>query len=313
HQLIFGSSNTSSRTIGGNTVRLFDFGGADPKIENQSSGSHTINFNVEGDGTTDPLEMNPTSGNLTFGGTVNNQGTDINIFGDNGNTIQFNGVISGTGKFIIKQNSKVVFNAINTYTGNTELDKGELWNEITGDAIASGSSIFLGNGGSLGNVTKIFLSRSAGGTTFSRVINVNNGNASTRFLGGLNSSGTNTFSGAIYIGNTQPLNLEAVNSGGVTDFTGQIRLSSGTVATSATVTVLGAGIIQLSAANGYTGTTTINSGATLRLGVSSTSGTTGPLGSTTGTTVNSGGVLDMNGFSLTSSASESLKLNCTGI
>ena len=145
HSIIFGSSNTSNRTIGGNTVRFYDNSGTDPKIENQSSGSHTINFNIEGDGATDPLEMNPTSGNLTFGGTVNNQGTDIFVFGNNGNTITYNGVISGAGKFILKQNSKAVFNAINTYTGNTELDAGELW--IGGADRISNSSKLVLNGG----------------------------------------------------------------------------------------------------------------------------------------------------------------------
>ena len=313
HSIIFGSSNTSNRTIGGNTVRFYDNGGADPKIENQSSGSHTINFNIEGDGATDPLEMNPTSGNLTFGGTVNNQGTDIFVFGNNGLTITYNGVISGAGKFILKQNSKAVFNATNTYTGNTEINAGELWIGSGGD-ISSSSSIFLGNGGALTTVTKIFLSKSDGGTTFSRTININNGNTSTRFLGGLNSSGTNTFSGPIYIANSQPLTLEATTSGGITDFTGQIRLSSVETGTSANVTVTGSGSIQMSAAHCYTGTTTINSGATLRLGASSTSSSSGPLGTTgAGTTVTSGGVLDMNGFSLTSTATESLTISGSGI
>jgi len=72
--------------------------------------------------------------------------------------------------------------------------------------------------------------------------------------------------------------------------------------------------VLLNQANSYTGTTTINSNATLKLGVSSTSSTSGPLGTTAaGTTVSSGGVMDMNGFSLTTSATEALTLNGTGI
>ena len=69
-----------------------------------------------------------------------------------------------------------------------------------------------------------------------------------------------------------------------------------------------------SAANTYTGTTTVNANATLKIGVSSTSASSSPLGTTaTGTTINSGGVLDMNGYSMSSSATEALTLNGTGI
>ena len=266
HSIIFGSSNTSNRTIGGNTVRFYDNSTTDPKIENLSSGSHTINFNIEGDGTTDPLEMNPTSGNLTFGGTVNNQGTDIWVFGNNGHTITYNGVISGAGKFILKQNSKAVFNATNTYTGNTELDAGELWIGTTGDAIASGSSIYLGNGSSLSTSTKIFLSKTDGGTTFSRSININSGNSNTRFIGSLNTSGTNTFSGNIVRSSSEPLDIEVVNSGGTLALSGIINGSGA-------VTKVGSGIAILSGANSYSGLTTVSAG-TLQL--NRTGGTTIP-------------------------------------
>lgn len=72
--------------------------------------------------------------------------------------------------------------------------------------------------------------------------------------------------------------------------------------------------VTLSGANTFTGLTTVNPNATLRLGASSTATNTGPLGTTgAGTTVTSGGVLDMNGFSLTSTATEALTINGTGI
>ncbi len=72
--------------------------------------------------------------------------------------------------------------------------------------------------------------------------------------------------------------------------------------------------VTLSGANTFTGLTTVNPNATLRLGASSTATNSGPLGTTgAGTTVTSGGVLDMNGFSLTSTATEALTINGTGI
>ena len=72
--------------------------------------------------------------------------------------------------------------------------------------------------------------------------------------------------------------------------------------------------VALSGANTYTGATTVNANGTLRLGVSSSTSASGPLGTTgAGTTITSGGVLNMNGFSLTSTATEALTINGTGI
>ncbi len=306
HQIIFGSSNTSNRTIGNtgaNIVRFFDSSGADPKIENQSTGSHTISFNILGDGDAgDPLEINPVSGNLTFNNTIGNQGSPIDIYGNNGFTARFNNIISGAGAFRIRQNSKVIFNDLNIYSGNTELDNGELWIETTGDAIAN-NNIFLGNGGQLGNTAKIFLSRAAGGTTFSRNINVNPGNASTRFLGSLNTSGTNTFSGSIVrSASGRPLTIEVVNAGGTVAFTGVISGSDN-------ITKIGPGTMQLATNNSsMTGTWLVENGTLLTdnfpariggarpitLGTASTSGTlrfTGTSATTTTATlaVNAGG------------------------
>ncbi|MCU0421827.1 MAG: hypothetical protein MUC81_03370 [Bacteroidia bacterium] len=258
HQIIFGTFNTSNRTIGGNTVRLYDFSGADPKIENLSSGNHTINFNLEGDGNTDPLELNPINGDLTFGGTVNNMGTDILIWGDNSKSVIFNGIISGSGKFVIRQYSIARFNAANTYTGNTELDEGELWIQNSG-SIASGSTLWIGNGSSLSNVTKLFLSHASGGNTCSNTININNGNSNTRFIGGLNTSGTHTFSGNIANSSTGGLYLSALNSGGTTIFSGVISGANPVLTDAAML-----GEVQLTGNNTYTGLTTISAG-TFRL------------------------------------------------
>jgi autotransporter-associated beta strand protein len=73
-------------------------------------------------------------------------------------------------------------------------------------------------------------------------------------------------------------------------------------------------VVVLDKANTYSGLTTVNANATLKLGVSSTSSSSGPLGTTAaGTAVTSGAVLDLNGYSLTGSATEALTLNGTGI
>jgi autotransporter-associated beta strand protein len=250
---IFFTSNASdARTLNSeaNRTLYLKANNGDPKIENNSTATHTFNVPIS---LNNWAQLNPVSGDLVFNGNIYNNGNNIDVYGGNSKMLTFSGVISGTGKLILDQYSKVKLSATNSYTGNTEINKGELWIETSGDAIASGSIIYLGNAEQLANVAKFFLSKNDGGVTFSRTITINNGDASTRFLGGLNASGTNTFSAGIVISTAQSLNLEAVNSGGITEFTGAI---SGDGA----VTILGAGTIKFSGTNTYTGATTVSAG-----------------------------------------------------
>ncbi len=105
--------------------------------------------------------------------------------------------------------------------------------------VVSGSSIYVGNGTQLTNITKFSLSNTSGGTTFSRNITINNGNANTRYLGGLNTSGTHTFSGNITNNSTTGgLNLSALNSGGTTTFSGVVSGSGSIIADGAGTVIL---------------------------------------------------------------------------
>ena len=104
----FGSSATTGRTIGGNSVQFFDFGGTWPFIQNQSSATHTINFPIlVGTGGTFNLELIANAGNLVFGGTVGNQGKNVLVYGNNisvnaiNRAISFGGITSGIGKLIV--------------------------------------------------------------------------------------------------------------------------------------------------------------------------------------------------------------------
>ncbi len=259
----FGASATNARTIGGNTIQFFDFGGTWPFVRNQSTANHTINFPIQiGASGTFNLELIPFSGNLTFGGTIDNQGKILHVYGNNGSLDATNraatlsGIVSGAGKLIVSQFGVAKLNATHTYTGNTEIDNGELWIQSAGD-IASGSAIFVGNGAQLANVTKLWISNTAGGTTFTRNITINNGNATTRYLGGLNSSGTHTFSGAITNNSTTGgLYLSGLTSGGTTTFSGVIS-GGGAVVTE------GAGTVILSGASQNTWTNTLTANGTL--------------------------------------------------
>ncbi len=316
-KLTFGSNATSPRTISGSTENSFyDYSGVNPWIQNNAVNiTHSISFPLRGPDNSKNFELLATAGSLDISSTINTTNTTnslLLVYGNNttidssNRWVRLSGVVSGGGGIKVDRFGVLKLNAINTYTGQTTIDKGELWIETAGDAISSGSAIYVGNGGQTTNVTKFYLSGTSGGTTFTRNINMNTGDASTRFLGGLNTSGTNTFSGTI-TGTASNLNLESLNTGGTTNYAGVISGSGALFS-------LGSGTTQLSAANIYTGATTINSGNTLKLGTSSTVNTAGPLGTaSSGTTVSSGAVLDMNGFSLSSGATEALTLNGTGI
>jgi autotransporter-associated beta strand protein len=224
HRLFF-NSGAASFTLRGDALQFFDFGGTDPKIENNSSNLQTIELNVIGDNTAgaDPLEINPVSGDLTFKGTVNMQDNDLLIYGDNGNTLRFEGVISqnsGSRKLVIKQNSLVEIAAACTYSGNTEIEEGEFWIEAGGDV--DNSTIHVGSASYLANVAKLWISDSDGGTTVDETIVINDGNANTRYIGGLNSSGVNAFSGQVNLGDDVIVRTE--NDGDLT-FSGDIDLS----------------------------------------------------------------------------------------
>ena len=248
---LFFTSNASSQRIlnADSNYRLFlNANNGVPKIENNSGTRHVFNAPITLNA---GAELNPVDGDLDFD-FIDNNSNSIDVYGDNGKVIRFLNVISGSGALRIKQYSIAKLSALNTYTGNTEIDEGELWIENGGD-IASGSAIYLGNGGQLGNFTKFFLSKSDGGTNFTRTINVNPGNANTRYIGGLNASGTNTFSGNIVRNSNQPLNIEVVNAGGNVTFSGVINGSG-------TVTKVGNGTATFTGNNTYTGATAVTGG-----------------------------------------------------
>lgn len=308
HQIVFGSSNTLSRTISGNTVQLFEFGATWPFFVNQSSTTHTISLPIIASNTGGiNLELIANAGPLIFSGTINNNGRNLMIYGNNSvldgtnRFIRLSGVVSGAGGLTISQLGVARLNAAHTFSGTTQIDNGELWIESAG-TINNSSATNVGNAGQTGNTAKIWLSNASGSTTFSNNLTINQGNAGTREIGGLNTSGTHIFSGTITNNSTNGLNLRTLNAGGTTDFTGVI---SGTNP----INISGAGVVRLTGNNTYTGATTIQTGTTLQVGIG---GANTPLGTNAaGTTINSGGVLDLNGFSI--ATTEALTLNGTGI
>ena len=270
HKITFGNTGTpASRTINGVAANIFfDFSGTFPWIRNDATNLlHTINFPlIIGNTGSFNMELIANAGNLDFGtsATINNNGKILLIYGNDiatdatNRAIRLGGIVSGTGGLNILRFGVVKLNGTHTYTGETQVNNGELWVESSG-SIASGSSIFVGNGAQPAALAKFWISNASGGTTVSNNITINNGSLNTRTLGGLNTSGTHTFSGAITNNSTTGgVNLTALTLAGTTAFTGIISGSGAIIKD-------GAGQVTLSGANTYTGTTTITAG-TLTLG-----------------------------------------------
>ena len=260
HKIIFMVTASSNRTINGsNSVKFFEYGATWPVIRNESTALHTINFPVIASTNSGfNLELDANSGALAFGGGITNSGRTICVYGNNSaidanvRYVKFNSAISGMGVLKVTNFGTAKLAAVQTYTGETQVDKGELWIEENGSINAS-SVIYVGNGAMLADVAKFFISDLNGGTTVANNININAGNTSTRFVGSLNSSGTNIFSGNIVRSSSQPLTIEVTSSGGNVDFQGVINGSG-------TLTKIGSGTATLKGANTFTGALTVSAG-----------------------------------------------------
>lgn len=145
HELRFGSANTSVRTLNGNAIVFNDFGGGDPEIRNESTATHVINLNITGD-SAQWLQIGAESGGLTFGGTINNNGSNIRMYSDNGHAVTFNGIISGGGGLLVDANTVVNLNAANTYSGATTINEGSI---VLGsdNRISDSSALVIGASG----------------------------------------------------------------------------------------------------------------------------------------------------------------------
>ncbi len=228
---IFFNSGAGAFSLSGNAMSFFDFGGNDPQIQNDSSNTQTINLNITGDNTTDvdTFQLGAVSGDMVFNGTFNMNVNNIRVFSTAGRKITFNNVISSGGSgnrhFVIDGNTIVEFNAANIYAGETQINAGELWIGANGDT--PNNNTFVGSVGATTTTAKFFLSDMDGGKTFSRTININpgDGGVGRRTVGGINTSGENTFSGAINRStglDNRAVTLFAANGGTVT-FAGGIN------------------------------------------------------------------------------------------
>jgi len=238
--------------------------------------------------------------------TLTGSGGNIGISGVIGNSI-------GSGKLVVGVNGTAggptaTLSSASTYSGDTSVRAGTLAFTATGST--ANSTIRLGSSTGASVTASINLTTASGGTTLSNVLNpVATSGSGLLSLNSQNTSGTNTHSG--HIGMDRSLTL--TQSGGGTFNVTQVKgidnttgtdlkgfaltltpASTGTINYSGTlynstgsgsVVMNGAGTAILSAANTYTGGTTVSNG-TLRISNVSGSGA-----GTGNVVVNGGGTL----------------------
>ena len=258
------------------------------------------------------------AGGLTLTGNVVNGGFLLTVDGAN-STVISTGVISGSGGITKAGNGTLTLSGANTYTGLTTVSQGILKLGATGTS-PNGPLGTTGAGTTVSANGALDLAGFTLGTAEALTLNgtgVSSGGAL------MNSGSAATYSGLITLGSASSIiggtgtitisNVGTITGAGLGLTLGGAQggtLTSILGTTNGTLLKQDAGTWTLLGNNTYTGATTISQG-TLKLGVTGTS-PNGPLGTTaSGTTINSGAVLDLNGLNL--ATTEPLTINGTGI
>ncbi len=218
------------------------------------------------------------TGDITFGGTQNLSFSGTGTLAaartltvTNPNTT-FSGIISGSGTLSKAGTGTLTLGGANTFSGGAAIKNGTL--VLDANAAAGTGTITVGDTLTTVSTPATLLFATTAGRTATNAISVSTGSTGLRTIGGLNTTGVNTFSGAVALGTGVTLTEDA---GGEVNFSGIVSGAGG-------ITKTGAGTIRLSNTNTFTGATLISAG-TLAYGASNALGT--------GTVTVNGGILDM--------------------
>jgi fibronectin-binding autotransporter adhesin len=309
------NSYTGATTVNGGTLRagiITNAFGTTSAVTLANTAGVTLDLNGFNNTIGSLTGGSATGGNITLGA-----GT---LTCNSGVTTTYAGIISGTGGVTKSGTGTLILSGDNSYSGVTTVAAGTLSLGAAGGAtntplgtvagitsVTAGAALNL-NGFTLGTAEPLTIN----GTGIAAAGALTNSSASAVTYSGLLTLG----SAASIVASTGAINL--TNTGTITGATFGLTLGGtvgGTLAsiigtTTGTVTKASTGTWTLSGSSTYTGATTISAG-TLKLGAAGTDPNS-PLGTIGGiTSVTSGAVLDLNGFTL--ATAEPLTLNGTGI
>lgn len=229
---------------------------------------------------------NNSTGTLTLNGNINAGSNAITLDGA-GTASNLNGVISGTGAAIIKNDTgTVTLSGANTYTGGTTINNGTV---NANHASALGTSAVVLAGGTLASTSGASVNNTLSLTASSGIGNITTSGTLTQAGGSYNLN----LNGATHSGN---VNLSSNNT--AQTLTVQVDTTAsainGVIANGGTgagnLTKTGAGNLTLGGANTFTGTTTIT-GGTLQLGASDR------LADSSAVSIGAAATLNLNGYS----------------
>jgi fibronectin-binding autotransporter adhesin len=297
---IYFASGAGAFTISGNSIDFFD-----GKLENNDDSLQTISI-ANMSFNSGSQEVNPVSGNLTLGGGGNifNNGQYMDVYGDNGNTLTLGMAMQGTGGISINQNSIVNVTVAQTYTGDTFINEGSL--RIDQGGSLGGTIVRVGRT-SGSDTAQLYISDADGGTSEDATIVIRAGSSGTLTVGGLNTSGDNTFSGGMSLDNNVTLSAAAggrtIFSGAITDgagvgtfgaainAAGTVQLAGSSANSGVSSWTVQEGILQL---NKTAGTDAINSGLTIENGGTVRLLAAGQINNSVDVALQSGGTFDLN-------------------
>ena len=278
-----GNSTTNATTyvIGGNALTIN--GG----IDNNSTSLQTINNNLTLGAS---QNFNATNGQLAFGGTVALGGKILTV--NDANNVVFSNSISGNGDIIASGAGVLTLSASNSFTGDNVSNRGQVF--ITNGTVVAGNNNALGTqvgstsvdlgdsnpivGSITHNSNNVALLANSGVTIGNQIYVDTNTGGSTRTIGSSGTTGATIFTGNVLLTGTAQLTAAV---GGPVTFSGTLGTPS---FTAGGITTIGAGTVNLTGSNGFTGATNVNSGTLV-------AGAVGALGGSGTVNVNTGGTL----------------------
>lgn len=343
-----GSTATWSGTIGGGGT-LQVSGGGTLALTNPLNDYHgTVVFGNSTLSVDQDAELGASTGAVQLGDSASNTGGSLDVTQsftlgsgravsvagsggtiktESGVTFEIANGISGSGALTVGGPGTFVLAGTSTYTGNTNISTGatlQLGDGTNAGALAAGGTV---------NDAGALIFNEGGNASFSNAITgagsvtQNDTAGGTLTLTGANSytGGTTITSGALQLGDGT--NAGTV-SGNIADNSALVfdepsnTTYSGIISGTGTVEVSGTNTLTLSGNNTYSGQTTIDSGATLQVGVGSASGSISDSSAivnngtlvidTTGTTVLTGGISGNGNISLLGSGTTEFTGNSTG-
>ncbi|NCD34539.1 MAG: hypothetical protein EOL87_14130 [Spartobacteria bacterium] len=239
--------STAEYTFSGNAFQLYE------KLENSNTATVTVSANITLNGET-KTEINPVGGDIRLSGTVSLSGKNLEVHGDNENTLFVDQIISGNSDVYVKQNSIVEIAADCTYY-DTYVQAGEVRVMEGGDAGAGTRTVTVGSDASLGTDAAFYIGDADGGTTVNQALAIAAGSsADNRVMGSRNSSGVNIYADTVTLAGD--VTIDVTQSGGQCMFNQPVTDGDATCK----VVKDGPGIAVLGAVNTYSGNTEIDEG-----------------------------------------------------